>query len=325
MVSTRLSSADSDSMAVRAAWLHYAGGYTQAEVAKKLGISSLKVHRLVTRANKSGMIKVFIDSELAECVALEDRLSALYGLEYCEVVPDLAEDGLPLQALAVAGAQYLKRVIENKDCPTIGVGHGRTLAACVRALPSSPAVNKTIVSLLGGFSKKFSANPHDVIHRLAERTGANAFVMPVPFHANSIEDKAIILKQHGISEVLELALNTSVKIVGIGSIHFDASIVTNVMVEGAELQEAREAGVVAELLGHFFDEDGVLVKTALSERTMGLTSEELLESKFFAIAGGESKVQAISAILKSGLLNGLLVDERSARSLVGIGGEASVA
>ncbi|RVB47560.1 sugar-binding transcriptional regulator, partial [Mesorhizobium sp. M7A.F.Ca.CA.004.05.1.1] len=34
------------SLATRAAWLHYAGGLTQAQVAKRLGLTSLKAHRL---------------------------------------------------------------------------------------------------------------------------------------------------------------------------------------------------------------------------------------------------------------------------------------
>ncbi len=321
MASTRISTSDTDNMAVRAAWLHYTGGYTQTEVAKKLGVSSLKAHRLITRANKGGMVKVYIDGELSECVWLENQLSSLYGLDYCEVVPDLDEGNLPLKALGAAGAQYLKRVLESKDVPSVGVGHGRTLAACVRSLPKCPAVDKTIVSLLGGFSKKFAANPHDVIHWLAERTGADAFVMPVPFFANTVENKAVILEQYGMSEVLELARDTTVKIVGIGSVDTDASIVANVMVENSELKAVTKAGGVGELLGHFFNSDGEIIKTDLSDRTMGLSSGEIKNSNFFAVAGGVSKVRAISAILKSRLLHGLITDERTARALVDLGGD----
>ena len=78
---------DETSMATRAAWLHYAGGLTQAEVAKRLGLTSLKAHRLITKANQEGLVKVYIDGEVSECVELEDELSARYGLDYCEVVP----------------------------------------------------------------------------------------------------------------------------------------------------------------------------------------------------------------------------------------------
>lgn len=303
-------------MAVRAAWLHYAGRHTQAEVARKLGLTSLKAHRLITKATNEGLVKIFIDGDVAECVSLENQLSTHYGLQYCEVVPDLDEDDLPLRALGSAGAQYLKRAIERSDCPSIGIGHGRTLAACATALPRLSNTDTQIVSLLGGFSKKFAANPHDVIHLLAQRTGAAAYVMPVPFFANTVKDKAVILQQYGIKEVLQLAKDTSLKIAGIGAVDTQSSVVGNAMLEASEMRSLKKAGGRGEMLGHFYDKHGSLVETELSERTMGLSAEDLADGNIVAVAGGESKVRAIKSILKSGLLSGLITDERTANSLV---------
>ncbi|TKB31012.1 MAG: sugar-binding transcriptional regulator, partial [Mesorhizobium sp.] len=133
---------------------------------------------LITKANQEGLVKVYIDGEVSECVELEDELSGRYGLDYCEVVPDFDAEDLPLKALGIAGAQFLKREIERGEEALIGVGHGRTLAACVEYLPRISAGRIRFVSLLGGLTRKFSANPHDVIHRVAERTGAEAYVMP---------------------------------------------------------------------------------------------------------------------------------------------------
>lgn len=316
MVSKAFTAFENENLSVRAAWLHYAGGYTQADVAKKLGVSNLKAHRLITRANKDGLVKVYIDGDVSECVVLENQIAMAFDLEYCEVVPDLDEVGLPLRALGIAGSQYLKRVLENEDTPSIGIGHGRTLAACVNCLPKTSAANKTIVSLLGGFSRTFSANPHDVIHQLAEKTGASAFVMPIPFFVNTIDNKAIILEQFGIGEVLELARTTSLKVVGIGSVDNDASIVASVMVESAEMEAVKGAGGVGELLGHFYNARGELVETDLSDRTMGLASKDLNEANVLAVAGGKTKVHAINAILNSRLLRGLITDERTARAII---------
>ncbi len=307
-------------LSVRAAWLHYAGGYTQADVAKKLGVTNLKAHRLITRANKDGLVKVFIDGEISECVELENQLSTKHELEYCEVVPDLEETGLPLRALGKAGARYLKRALENPDTPSIGIGHGRTLASCVELLPKTPAPEKTIVSLLGGFSRTFSANPHDVIYGLAKKTGATAFVMPVPFFANTIENKRIILEQYGIAEVLDLARKTSLKVIGIGSVDSEASVVASVMMESEEMEEVDRSGGVGEMLGHFFDKHGKLVKTDISDRTMGLAVKDLTDTNILAVAGGSVKVDAVSAVLKSRLLSGLITDESTARALVKMDG-----
>ena len=42
---------DEASLATRAAWLHFAGGLTQGEVAARLNVQSTKAHRLIARAS----------------------------------------------------------------------------------------------------------------------------------------------------------------------------------------------------------------------------------------------------------------------------------
>jgi DNA-binding transcriptional regulator LsrR (DeoR family) len=307
---------DETSMATRAAWLHYAGGLTQSEVAKRLGLTSLKAHRLITKANQEGLIKVYIDGEVSECVALEDELSGRYGLDYCEVVPDFDAEDLPLKALGIAGAQFLKREIERGEDTLIGVGHGRTLAACVEYLPRISAGKTRFVSLLGGLTRKFSANPHDVIHRLAERTGAEAYVMPVPMFANTVEDRTVLLGQKGISEVFDLGKAADLLIAGIGTAEREASLVATGMIEKGEMEEIRRKGGVGELLGHFFDDAGRAVETTLSNRALALAREDISNRRIVAVAGGKVKVRAIKSVLEGRYLKGLVTDERTARSLV---------
>jgi DNA-binding transcriptional regulator LsrR (DeoR family) len=307
---------DETSMATRAAWLHYAGGLTQSDVAKRLGLTSLKAHRLITKANQDGLVKVYIDGDVSECVELENRLAARFGLDYCEVVPDFDSDDLPLRALGMAGAQFLKRQIENGEETLIGVGHGRTMAASVEYLPRTSAGKTRFVSLLGGLTRKFSANPHDVIHKLAERTGAEAYVMPVPFFANTVEDREVLLGQKGISEVFELAKSAHLLVVGIGTAEHEASLVLTGMIEHSEIEEIKRDGGAGELLGHFFDQNGAAVETTLSNRTMALGRDDLKNRRIVAIAGGRVKTRAIKSVLESRYLSGLITDERTALALV---------
>ncbi len=308
---------DETSMATRAAWMHYAGGLTQSDVAKRLGVSSLKAHRLITKANQDGLVKVYVDGAVSGCVELENELIKVFGLDHCEVVPDFDADDLPLRALGRAGAQFLKREIENGEEALIGVGHGRTLAASVEYLPRMSAGKTRFVSLLGGLTRKFSANPHDVIHRLAERTGAEAYVMPVPFFANKPEDREILLGQKGIRDVFDLAKAAHLLIVGIGTAEREASLVATGMIEKGEIEEIKQAGGAGELLGHFFNDKGAPVETALTERTLSLGRQDLKDRRIVAVAGGRVKIRAIKSVLASGFLSGLITDERSARSLLG--------
>jgi DNA-binding transcriptional regulator LsrR (DeoR family) len=267
------------------------------------------------RANQEGLVKVYIDGDVSECVELEQKLSGRYGLDYCEVVPDFDSDDLPLKALGISGAQFLRREIERGETALIGVGHGRTLAACVEYLPRTASNNTRFVSLLGGLTRKFSANPHDVIHRLAERTGAEAYVMPVPFFANTVEDRDVLFSQRGVREVFELAKSADLLMVGIGTAEREASLVATGMIEMSEIEDIQQSGAMGELLGHFFDAKGRPIETALSNRTFTLGREDLRDRRTVAVAGGRIKARAIRAVLESGLLNGLITDERTAQAL----------
>ena len=306
-----------DSLAIRAAWLHYAGGLTQAAVAKRLGLPSVKAHRLIARAVADGVVKVTIDGEIVECAALEDQLCTRYGLDFCEVAPDLGEENLPLRALGLAGAAFLRREIERGDTPVIGLGHGRTLAAAIHEMPRIDANGIRFVSLLGGLTRHYAANPHDVMHRLAAKTGAQAYVLPVPFFANSAEDRAVLLAQPGVREIFDMSGGAGLKLVGIGTADSGAQLVASGMIEPREIDEINAAGGAGEMLGHFFDAQGGVLETTLSARTLSVELNTRDDSRIVAIAGGAEKVGAVRAVLRSGWLKGLITDEATARAIVG--------
>ena len=306
-----------DSLAIRAAWLHYAGGLTQAAVAKRLGLPSVKAHRLIARAVADGVVKVTIDGEIVECAALEDQLCTRYGLDFCEVAPDLGEEDLPLRALGLAGAAFLRREIERGDTPVIGLGHGRTLAAAIQEMPRIDANGIRFVSLLGGLTRHYAANPHDVMHRLAAKTGAQAYVLPVPFFANSAEDRAVLLAQPGVREIFDMSGGAGLKLVGIGTADSGAQLVASGMIEPREIAEINAAGGAGEMLGHFFDAQGGVLETTLSARTLSVELNTRDDSRIVAIAGGAEKVGAVRAVLRSGWLRGLITDEATARAIVG--------
>ena len=304
------------SLATRAAWLHFAAGLTQSEVASRLNIQSTKAHRLIARASREGMVRVFVEGPVAECVALENALAERFGLSFCRVAPDLGEGDLPLKALALEGAAFLRQIIEHGEDKVVGVGHGRTLAAVVEQLPQTPARGLQFVSLLGGLTRKFAANPFDVIHRLAERTGAEAYLLPVPVFANSVADKAVLMQQYGIADVSALARKASLLIVGIGQVSRDGFLVSSGMIKPDELVELKRVGACADLLGHFFSTDGRMLDIDLSARATSMSAADLRQHRIVAIAGGTAKVTALRAVLRSRVLHGFITDEATAQALV---------
>lgn len=305
-----------ESLAIRAAWLHYVGGLTQAAVAKRLGLTSVKTHRLIAKAVAEGAVKVSIDGSITECVELENQLLERFDLKQCIVAPDLGEEGIPLKTLGQAGASFLRNKLAAGQHITIGLALGRALAAVVDQLPRMETPDVRFVSLLGGLTRDYSINRDDVLHWIAAKTGAPSYTMPVPLLANSVEDKQVLLAQKGVKEVFTMANHADLKLIGIGTVAQTAQLVASGPIKPEEIVEIARAGAVGEAMGHFFDEQGRVIETALSARMLSVSLDEGFSGEVIAIAGGDEKVEAIQAVLQGKLLTGLITDENTARSLL---------
>jgi DNA-binding transcriptional regulator LsrR (DeoR family) len=304
------------SMAARAAWLSYVGGYTQEEIAGRLGVSRVKVNRLIADAIAAGLVRVFIEGTAAECVALEDAITSRWGLQFCTVVPNVDEDALPLRSLSTAGAHYLTGVLDRREAELIGLGHGRTLAEVVKHLPRIPRPEVRFVSLLGSLTRHAAANPFDVIHNLTEITGAESYFMPAPFFADSIEDKRVLMAQKGLKDVFALARAAKLHIVGIGEVGPKAHMLATGTITAEEFRELERAGAVGEVLGQFLDAKGRPVEADINQRAVAVQLAEIKGTRIVAIAGGRTKARAIAAVLESRVVTGLITDETTAKAIV---------
>lgn len=316
-VELKKSQHDSESsLAIKAAWLHYVGGLTQAAVAKRLGLTSVKTHRLIAKAVADGVVKVTIDGRITECAELENKLIERYGLNNCIVAPDLGEEGIPLKALGQAGGSFMRTILANSTNITIGLALGRALSSVVNQLPNMDTPDVRFVSLLGGLTRDYSINRDDVLHWIAAKTGAPSYSMPVPLLANSEEDKAVLMAQKGVKEVFAMANNAEIKLIGIGTVAQTAQLVVSGPIRPEEIVEIARAGAVGEAMGHFFDNKGNIIRTALSERMLSVSIDGNPHGEVVAIAGGEEKIEAIKAVLEGQLLTGLITDEKSARAIL---------
>lgn len=320
-------SANEAEQVARAAWLHFVGGLTQSEVAKRLMVPATRAHRYIARAQSEGMVRVTVDATSSACVALEMTLAARYGLEWCRVAMDVPEQSaLPLKALGAVGGSYLQQVVALGTHKTIGIGHGRTIAAITGAMGRADMSAIRFVSMLGGLTRSYSANPYDVIHTLARQGGGDAYMMPAPMFANSADDKRVMLAQSGIAATMDLIAEATLAIVGIGSLKAqDGTSMVAALEDPGRVSALRERGARAEVLGQFLDADGQIMPTEYDARVMAPSIESLRGREVVAVAGGAEKTEAVRAALKSGLISGLIVDEMTARTLVEEGGDCIAA
>lgn len=316
------------SLATRAAWLYYVGGHTQGEIASRLEVSSAKANRLIAKAQQRGVVKVFIEGEPAECIALEDRLAQYFDLASCVVVPrlevtDTDAAWLEFAGVGVAGARFLNAHLEANEAAVVGLGKGRTVTAAVERMRSLDRPDLKFVSISGGLTRNMSVNPFDVIHKLIELTGGNGYFLPVPYIADSVEEKALLLAQKGVRDVLALARSASLFTIGVGDFAEDAHVRQTGMVTAKEWKALKAAGAVGDILGSFLDGEGRPVASDVNERSVGLHIDDLRGKRVLALVGGADKGAAVLAALRSGVITDLIVGEAAAEQAVALLSETS--
>ena len=306
------------SLAARAAWLSHIGGHTQSQIAARLKVSPAKAHRLIALAHSQGLVRVFIDGAPAECLELEAHLSARLGLDHCIVAPSVGDESKmanDFTTVGVAAARFLHGLIEDAGPIMIGVGKGRSLAAMVDGLPPLDRPDLKFVSVSGSLTRNLAANPFDVVHRLVERTGGEGYFLPVPYIAGSVEEKDLLLTQKSVQDLVCLASQADVFVIGIGTVIGEAHVRQVGMVGEAEWRELRAKGAVGDVMGSFVDADGVPVDAEINRRTLGLTIDDLRGRRVIAVVGGSGKAEAIMAAVKTGVITDLVLGEADAQRI----------
>ncbi|MEN8194996.1 MAG: sugar-binding transcriptional regulator [Pseudomonadota bacterium] len=325
--STNISDDSDLDLATRAAWLSFIGGYTQSEIARRLSVSPAKAHRLIALAQDRGLVKVFIEGAPAECIAHEEALVRHFGLRNCIVAPALDGDKAEgeFASVGAAAARFLHRVLFGMESGAlVGVGKGRSLAASIARMPSLKRPDLRFVSVSGSLTRKLSANPFDVVNRLAERTGGEGYYLPVPYLAADDTEKKVLLAQKSVQDMLGLARQAEVVIVGVGTLEEEDAHIRQVgVVDEAEWEELKSLDAAGDILGSFVDIEGRPVDSRVNAYSLGLGLEELRGRRIIAVVGGASKGRAALGALRTGIVTDLILSEPAARWIVGEIGDAA--
>jgi DNA-binding transcriptional regulator LsrR (DeoR family) len=301
----------------KAARLHYEFGLTHREISEMLGISRVKVTRLLRQARDIGMVRITVSSDASPYALLETQVVQRYGLDEAVVVPTFDDEPRQRGAVARGAAGYLQRVL--RDGMTVTIGLSRTLALMPDYIVAPTRVDATFVPLGGGLSRTLHAvNAHESTERFAQLFGGWAEHLHAPVVMGSRDVALALRSEPAISRALQQAAKADLALVGIGGMQ-TASV--NLLAAGDitrdELAELAVAGAVGDIGARFFDREGRPVVHDLNDRLIGLTLEEIGRIGVrVAAAAGPEKHTALAAALKAHLATVLVTDSATARRLL---------
>ncbi len=304
-------------LAIRAAWLYYVAGNTQDQLASKLNVSRQAAQRLVASAVADGLITFRIDHPIRACVELEEALRLRFPLDYVEVVPgDADQDGVV--GLGGAAARQLEAHLSPKTPTVLALGTGRTLRAAVGQVERMERPQHRVVSLVGTTTRDGRASAFDVVMRLAERIGAACYPVPTTVVTDTIEERVLLESRRPWQLIRSLADSASIAVVGIGTLdrQTETPLLRDGFITEAERDELIGLGAIGDITGWAFDVRGRQIEGGSNARLTAIPHRLPLERLTIGVAGGRSKVQAITGALRGRLVSGLITDEAAARRIL---------
>jgi DNA-binding transcriptional regulator LsrR (DeoR family) len=302
--------------AARAGWLYFIAGHTQDEIAKMLQVSRASAQRLVSLCLAERLITFRLEHPIAACMELASRLKEQFGLAHCEVVPTDPAAPLATAGIAERCANLLETTLRSETPVIVALGTGRAVRAAVERVSPIDRPNHQIVSLVGNISADGSASFFDTVGRLADRTGARHYPMPLPFLMSSEDERNRMVRIEPIARVKAVAAKADLRLIGIGQMDQKAQVHVDGFVTRDELFEMMRLGAVGEITGWAYDAKGRLIKGGTNQRLTSVPPQVPAATATIGAAVGRAKVPAIKAALAGRLVNGLITDEATARGIL---------
>jgi DNA-binding transcriptional regulator LsrR (DeoR family) len=310
---------DEHRLLYRIAQAYYSNGQTQQEIARRFGLSRPKVSRLLQKARDARIVHITLVPPSGGLADLERHVEERYSLEEVVLVrcSDPHDSDLVALELGAAAADCLVRSLTEGS--VLGLAWGRSILAMVDALPVHPFLDLTVVQVSGGLGP-VGAVEHsaEVARRAAQKLGARLRLLPAPGIVSSVEAARALRDDYQISQVLNLAAQATVAVLGLGVPAPDSVLLRDGnIISPADLTSLQASGAVGDLALRYVDAEGRPVDLEFNERIIGLTLEQIARiPRVIGVAGGVAKREIVLAALRAGILDVLVTDQATAEGLL---------
>ena len=296
-----------ESLMIKTSWYYYFENMTQQQIADVLGITRLRVIKLLDKARETGIIQFKLRQDGMERIALEKTLIERYGLKDVFVVPAMPGRTEVNENIAKAAAMYVRDRLSESSF--INIGYGDTPSRVLNNLATMAQDPISCVSLTGGVNYYLPDTRSNVFN-------AKLYLMPAPLLASSKEMADAMRQEASVMEITRMVRLASVSVIGIGPMHETATIIKSGILSKNDFLYLSMKGAVGDVLSHFIDKNGDLLESPVEDRLISTPLVTLRElQNVIGVAAGENKVEAIRATLRGKYLDVLITDEPTAALL----------
>jgi DNA-binding transcriptional regulator LsrR (DeoR family) len=300
----------------KVAQLYYIEKISQHLIAKHMSVSVASVSRALDKARKMGIVQFTIQADPDDFSQTEVAVEQAFGLNECLLVPSFERVEHVYVAMGRVLAEVLSRVLHPGEI--LGLSWGETLKAIGESMPALPIGGVDVVPIIGALGTiDTGIYPGSLARAFAEKVGGTPYLVNTPAIVSSEAVRRSLMSDSGFQQILEMWRRLNVVILGAGDLGQDSSMYRANIFGAAELDSMQAAGGFAACNFHILDRAGRPVPSEVADRVVKISLSDLQRvERRILVATGQTKVDAIRAVLKSKLANALITDVESAQALL---------
>ncbi|MCJ7874398.1 sugar-binding domain-containing protein [Marinovum sp. 2_MG-2023] len=313
---------DSHAFVTEVCWHYYVNEMTQAEIARQLNVTRLRVNQAIQRAKSLGFVKIQIESPFLPRVELQETLKTSLGLRRAVISPANETQYDYHKSVGAALAALMTERLATGDWRSFGVSWGLTLDATIKKLSRQSHPELEVVSILGGTAKGSTLNSFGIASGFANALGAQYSVLTAPIYLSEGIDRDLFLSQYALKEHFDKFQSLDAVLLTCSNVSEKSFLVENGLPHGMSPQSLIQNGAIGDVLGQFLDRNGHSVSQEVDNRTVGMPLDQVLgvPEKIMA-AAGPHKVDIIRAACRRGFVDTLVTDDKTAKLLIAAGGK----
>ncbi|PLS30863.1 DeoR transcriptional regulator, partial [Bifidobacterium margollesii] len=296
--------------------MYYEDHLNQNEIARRLGVSRTSISRMLTDAQKHGILTITVNPPLLQETEIAEEIKASFGIDHVTVVPSMDSEHDTLKAVGHVAAAKLVETLQPGM--SLSMTWGRVIAEIVNEMPDNNLENihvTTMVGAIGGMQPELDGP--DLARRMAKALhGTYEYInAPAVVITGGVRDQLISTVQ--IHDVLDKAAASDAMVYGVGTLDDPHSSLNQAGYISEQEQHLYQAqGGVGHLNARIIDADGNEVEE-FNKRVVSIPLAALASASCsMCVAAGVSKAPTLRAILRRRLTNYLIVDSRCAAAVL---------
>jgi deoxyribonucleoside regulator len=320
-----VSERNNDDLLYEIAEAYYVQKKLQREIAERYGISRVQISKYLKQAEERGFVKIEVIPPKVPKPreeALHKRISDHFSLGRLLLMPGSKSDsGNFFGFLARRFFEYLAE--KPDEACTVGLGWGQTVyeLSASRIPEAVRKSNWNIVPLSGGLSSindKFF-NINHIVGVFAEKIGAKNKLLYLPFLVEDRARQKTIEADKDYQAIGDIWNRLDMIVFSVGASLGRSPFFRQYSGSSdSYIKSLSESNVVGDFLTHYYDIEGrVFELDCAAARLINVSTAQFRAAKErVLVAGGMHKVKSIVGMLRTGMVDVMVSDERTVEGVL---------